>query len=63
MDEETFNKLLQMVAPIISKEDTHLRTSISATGGCHFEDHVTHPPHDSKTASDWSVFLDTTKHQ
>lgn len=27
-----------------------------------FEDHVMHPSHNNKTASDWSVFVDTTKH-
>lgn len=33
------------------------------TGGCHFEDHVTHPSQDSNTASDWSVCFDTIKHK
>lgn len=36
---------------------------LSYYGGCHFEDHVMHPSHDNKIASDWSVFLDTSKHQ
>ena len=53
IDEETFNELFRKVA----KSFIH-----TASGGCHFEGHVMHLSHDNKTASDWSVFLYTTKH-